>query len=756
MDVTNVQDAPTAANSTVTATEDTTYTFTAGDFSYTDVDGDAMTQIQVTSLESVGDLQLDGVDVTLNQVITKADIDAGKLKFIPVGDANGVGYDAFNFKVHDGTEYSASGYSMTVDVNAVNDLPTAADNTITINEDTPHTFSAADFGFSDVDAGDTLTKIQISILESNGTLKLSGVDVTVGQEILVGQIPNLVYTPAQDQNGAGYDSFQFKVHDGTEYSASQVASVLINSDFAAGADGFTYVDNAFGTSNYPAASGSWDAAVGSGGGGGLEVALAYTGFWGDGPPDGPASGAFTKDITLTSDAWVRITFDYDLIISSEYEADEYGEAIFEVDGTRYGSDTNNSLVHLVGDGNGGAPMQSGYATHTETIYLTSGSHTLAFGAYNNKATLNDEWSDAHFDNIVVEELVDYTVTVDVTAVNDAPTSADKTVTTNEDTGYTFAAADFGFSDVDAGDSLTKIQITSLESNGTLKLSGVDVTLNQEILVADIGNLVFTPAQDANGTGYDTFDFKVHDGLEYSVAANTITVDVTAVQDAPTAADNTVTTNEDTGYTFAAADFGFSDVDSGDSLTKIQITSLESAGTLKLSGADVTLNQEILVADIGNLVFTPAQDANGASYDSFDFNAANTITVDVTAVQDAPTAADKTVTTNEDTGYTFSAADFGFSDVDAGDSLTKIQITSLESNGTLKLSGADVTLNQEILVADIGNLVFTPAQDANGASYDSFDFKVHDGTEYSAAANTITGCRQDRHDQRGHQLHLLGR
>ncbi|MHC4816082.1 MAG: Ig-like domain-containing protein, partial [Planctomycetota bacterium] len=84
-----------------------------------------------------------------------------------------------------------------------------------------------------------------------------------------------------------------------------------------------------------------------------------------------------------------------------------------------------------------------------------------------------------------------------------------------------------------------------------------------------------------------------------------------------------------------------------------------------------------------------------------------------SLPDAPTAADNTVTTNEDTAYTFSAADFGFSDVDAGDTLTKIQITSLESNGTLKLSGADVTLNQEILVADIGNLVFMPAQDANG-------------------------------------------
>ena len=38
------------------------------------------------------------------------------------------------------------------------------------------------------------------------------------------------------------------------------------------------------------------------------------------------------------------------------------------------------------------------------------------------------------------------MTINVTAVNDAPAGANKTVTTAEDTAYTFAAADFGFSD----------------------------------------------------------------------------------------------------------------------------------------------------------------------------------------------------------------------------------------------------------------------------------------------------------------------
>ncbi len=41
-----------------------------------------------------------------------------------------------------------------------------------------------------------------------------------------------------------------------------------------------------------------------------------------------------------------------------------------------------------------------------------------------------------------------------------------------------------------------------------------MTADQEILLADIGNLVFTPAQDTNGSGYDSLDLKVHDGIEY--------------------------------------------------------------------------------------------------------------------------------------------------------------------------------------------------------------------------------------------------
>ncbi|MBG0749211.1 MAG: hypothetical protein I4E98_21950, partial [Planktothrix agardhii KL2] len=126
-----------------------------------------------------------------------------------------------------------------------------------------------------------------------------------------------------------------------------------------------------------------------------------------------------------------------------------------------------------------------------------------------------------------------TASITVTAVNDAPTATDKTVTFNEESSYTFVAADFGFSDVDTGNTLASIKITQLPTAGTLQLSNSNVSLNQVINTVDIPNLKFTSVANANGSGYANFKFTVNDGTIDSVAANTITIDVTNVNDLPT-------------------------------------------------------------------------------------------------------------------------------------------------------------------------------------------------------------------------------
>jgi hypothetical protein len=95
-------------------------------------------------------------------------------------------------------------------------------------------------------------------------------------------------------------------------------------------------------------------------------------------------------------------------------------------------------------------------------------------------------------------------------------------------------ADFGFSDVETA-QLQSIAVTTLSSKGTLALNGSTVTLGQSISRSNIeaGNLKFTPAANANGTGYDSFKFTVNDGTADSSASSTMTIDVTAVNDLPT-------------------------------------------------------------------------------------------------------------------------------------------------------------------------------------------------------------------------------
>ena len=119
--------APTSADATVTTNEDEAHTFVASNFAFTDTDANAaLASVKVVTLPAVGALDLDGTMVTLNRAVPKADIDAGKLKYTPAANGNGSTYATFTFKVNDGTVDSASAYTITVAVTAVNDPATGA------------------------------------------------------------------------------------------------------------------------------------------------------------------------------------------------------------------------------------------------------------------------------------------------------------------------------------------------------------------------------------------------------------------------------------------------------------------------------------------------------------------------------------------------------------------------------------------------------------------------------------------------------
>ena len=118
-----------------------------------------------------------------------------------------------------------------------------------------------------------------------------------------------------------------------------------------------------------------------------------------------------------------------------------------------------------------------------------------------------------------------------------------------------------------------------------------------------------------------------------------------INDAPTGTDAVISLNEDGSHGFSAADFGFADANSADSLQAVRIDSLPGAGSLQLNGAAVGAGQVIALADLDNLTFQPALDASGNHYTELTFSVSdqagqfaitpNTLTFDVAPVADAP-------------------------------------------------------------------------------------------------------------------------
>jgi uncharacterized delta-60 repeat protein len=138
----------------------------------------------------------------------------------------------------------------------------------------------------------------------------------------------------------------------------------------------------------------------------------------------------------------------------------------------------------------------------------------------------------------------YTSTVNMVAVNDAPTGTDKIVNTPVNTAYTVTVNDFGFSDPNdsPANTLNKVIISQLPTVGSLTLLGTAVTVGQAVSVTNItaGLLKFTPATGASGAHYAQIGFKVQDnggtangGVDTDTVSRFLTVNVGFSNHAPT-------------------------------------------------------------------------------------------------------------------------------------------------------------------------------------------------------------------------------
>ncbi|MGX0893488.1 surface adhesion protein [Pseudomonas sp. ADAK2 TE3594] len=169
-----------------------------------------------------------------------------------------------------------------------------------------------------------------------------------------------------------------------------------------------------------------------------------------------------------------------------------------------------------------------------------------------------------------------------------------------------------------GNSVNGISINANSQDGTVTL-----TLSGNATLADymqqIKNISFTNSSEDPSTVPRIITVTVTDGSNYSNTATT-TVNVVAVNDAPTAAPVNVTGTEDTPLILGWSTFGVSDVDSPAANLGVKITQLPGDGKLQyLDGAtwkDVATNQTVSKADIdaGKLRFTP--DANESGVDGY--------------------------------------------------------------------------------------------------------------------------------------------
>lgn len=356
----------------------------------------------------------------------------------------------------------------------------------------------------------------------------------------------------------------------------------------------------------------------------------------------------------------------------------------------------------------------------------------------------------HSFNLLVTDIEKLQVVIEPGA-NHAPVAVADTVSTNEDTTLTILASALlaNDTDQDANDTKTLVSVQGAQ-HGT-------VSLNSS------GNVVFTA--DANYWGVASFTYTMKDSAGATSTA-TVTVNVAAVNDAPTATNLSAgeTYTEDTPLNLN--DIVVTDIDSANVTVKLALSNA-AAGSLSTStsgGVTSTFNALTGVwsasgatADVNALLagvtFNPAANFNGS------FSIATSVSDGVAppvmgvknfsgiAVNDAPTATNLSApeTYTEDTPLNLT--DIVVTDVD--NNTTTVTLTlSNPAAGTLSTASSGAVASTYVAgvwtasgaTADVNALLadvkFIPAANFNGNF--SISTIVSDGTASASGAKAFTG------------------
>ncbi|KJV05962.1 hypothetical protein VZ94_14500, partial [Methylocucumis oryzae] len=422
--------------------------------------------------------------------------------------------------------------------------------TVTATEDTTFTFSGANaISLSDVDVRSTdIIKLTLN-LSSAGTFRFSSATGLFTDT--AGTIP---YTLTNETAGADVIVYGTLANlnaalNGMTYApASNLNSVNVGSDYIGGVfSGHVHLDITVDDLGY-----------GEGGAQGLPLTDTTTVDITVNPVNdapsivGPTSNSsyIEQASPVTIGAGVTVTDSIDdtnmsgatVTISANFRTGDTLAA--DTTGTSITA-TYNPTTHILTLS--GADTTANYNQVLQSVTFSNSTNDAPTSGGATTRTITWQATDANADSASngVQNSNSVTSSITITPVSDAPAGTDTTVTVNEDAVYTFTTANFGFSDpLDSPtDSFNRVLITTLPANGLLKLNGVDITVagTTYVTVAEInsGLLTYTPPADANGTAYTSFTFQVEDtgttingGVILDQSANTMTIDVTKLNDAP--------------------------------------------------------------------------------------------------------------------------------------------------------------------------------------------------------------------------------
>jgi VCBS repeat-containing protein len=670
-----VNDLPVASDDAYATDEDLALNITAIGVlaNDADIDGDPLSAVLVSGPAN-GTLTLNG---------------DGSFTYTP--DANFNGTDSFTYKANDGTADSNVA-TVTITVEAVNDLPVAENDSYNIDEDNSLTVPAEGVLTNDSDVdGDGLTPTVVTE-PLHGTLTLNADG-------------SFTYTPDPDFNGT--DGFSYAVNDGTGDSNVAAVTITVNpvNDLPTAVnDDYTIdEDNVLNVATTGVLGNDTDvdsdpltATLVTGPLNGTLTLNADGSFIYTPDPDFNGVDGFTyvaNDGTGESTvAAVTITVnavnDLPAVVNDNYSVDEDNVLTVAAQGVL----TNDTDV----DGD------------SLTSVLVTGplNGTLSLAAdgsfvYTPNANFNGTDGFSYLANDGTGDSTVAAVTITVNAVNDVPLSHADHYSLDED-GVLNASVISGVlrNDFDIeGDTLTA-NLVSGPSNGAL-------TLNPD------GSYTYTP--NANFFGPDTFTYKANDGTDDG-PETTVTITVNPVNDAPVANSDVIAIGDGATLSLLGLLGAPSVLDNDTDIEGDELSAVLLYGPFH---GTMVMNSD------GTFVYTPNAGFTGEDtfyYQAFDGEADSdvaTVTLVVgTEEQSLPEASDDSYSIDEDGVLDVPADGVLANDVDANGDVLTAWLVSDPANGT-------VTLNAD------GSFTYTPNANFNGA--DSFTYKVNDGSGDSNVA-----------------------